>query len=92
MSGSRVNTNRDRITCFECQEYDHFPRDWPITQADREAETIQQMFNMDEQQTLLQTPLIDTNQARQSVNTIEPREHLNVEKVRVLPPHFCLLV
>ena len=47
-------------------------------QADREAESIQQMFNMDEEQTLLQMSLIETNQERQSVNTIEAREHLNL--------------
>ena len=33
---------------------------------------------MDEEKTLLQMPLIDTNQVRQSVNTIKAREHLNL--------------
>ena len=28
-SGSRVSTNRDRIRCFECREYDHFARECP---------------------------------------------------------------
>ena len=28
-SGSRVSTNRDRIRCFECREYDHFVRECP---------------------------------------------------------------
>ena len=23
-SGSRISTNRDRIRCFKCREYDHF--------------------------------------------------------------------
>ena len=46
-----------------------------MTQAEREVEQIQQMFNMEEEQTLLQMPLMDTNQARQSVNTIEARGH-----------------
>ena len=46
--------------------------------ADKEVEQIQQMFNMDKEQTLLQMPLIDTNQVRQSVNTIEARVHLNL--------------
>ena len=36
------------------------------------------MFNMDEEQTLLQMPLIDTDQARQSVNTIDDSENLNL--------------
>ena len=26
-SGSRASTNRDRIRCFECREYDHFARE-----------------------------------------------------------------
>ena len=28
-SGSRASTNRDRIRCFECREYDHFVRECP---------------------------------------------------------------
>ena len=74
---SRVNTNIDRIRFFKCQEYDHFTRDCPTMQVDREVEQIQQMFNMEEEQTILQTPIIDTNNATQSTNTIEAREHLN---------------
>ena len=74
----RLNTNRDWIRCFECQEYIHFARDCLTMQVDREVVQIQQMFNMEEEQTLLQIPLINTNQARQSANTIEAREHLKV--------------
>ena len=59
-------------------------------QADREVEQIQPMFNMDKEQTLLQTPSIDTNQDRQSINTIEVRENLNLQRVRMVLPHFCL--
>ena len=77
-SGSRASTSRDRIRFFECRECNHFVRDCLMTQADREIEQIQQMFSMDEEQALLQMPLIDTNQVRQSVNTIEAREHLNL--------------
>ena len=28
-SGSTANTNRDRIRCYKCREYDHFARDCP---------------------------------------------------------------
>ena len=28
-SGSRASTNRDRIRCYACREYDHFVRDCP---------------------------------------------------------------
>ena len=53
-------------------------RDCPMMQADREVEQIQQMFNMDKGQTLLQMPLIDTYQLIKSINTIEAREHLKL--------------
>ena len=61
-SGSRATINRHRIRCFECREYDHFARDCLTIQANREAEKIQQMINMDEEQTILQTPLMDVDQ------------------------------
>ena len=59
-SGSRVSTNRDRIRCFKCREYDHFARECPTRQENRETEQIQQMFSLDDDKTILQTLLIDT--------------------------------
>ena len=47
-------------------------------QVDREVEQIQQMFNMDEDCTLLQTSMMDTNNVRQGTNITEAREHLNL--------------
>ena len=64
-SGSRVTTNRDRIRCFECREYDHFARDCPTRQASREAEQIQQMFNMDEGSDNITNPT-DGHRSRQT--------------------------
>ena len=52
--------------------------DCPTTQVDREVEQTQQMFNMDEDQTLLLTPLMDVDQVRQSVSPTEPRDNLNL--------------
>ena len=77
-SGSRATTNRDRIRCLECREYNHFMRDCPMTQANRETEQIQQMFNMDEDQTILQTPLMDIYQIGQSISPVETWENLNL--------------
>ena len=51
-SGSITSTNRDRTRCFECREYDHFARVCPTRKESRETEQIQQMFNMDEDQTI----------------------------------------
>ena len=49
-----------------------------MTQADREVEQIQQMFNMDKDQTILQWPLMDIDQVRQSICPKETRENLNL--------------
>ena len=66
-----MTTKRDRIRCFECREYDHFARDCLTRQANREAEQIQQMLNMDKDLTILQTPLMDIDQDRQTISPVE---------------------
>ena len=77
-SGSTATTNRDRISCFKCREYNHFMRHCPMTQANNEIEEIQQTFNMDEDQTILQTPLMDEDQVGQSISPVETRENLSL--------------
>ena len=47
-SGSRAYTNRDRIRCYKCREYDHFMRDYPNSREERDLEQLQQMLNMEE--------------------------------------------
>ena len=34
-SGSRVNTNRHRIRCYKCREYNHFAKDCPTFKKER---------------------------------------------------------
>ena len=41
--GSRVSTNRDRIRCYVCREYDHFARDCPNSREERDLEQLQHM-------------------------------------------------
>ena len=48
-SGSRASTNRDRMRCYACREYDHFARDCPISREERDLELLQHMLNMEEQ-------------------------------------------
>ena len=52
-SGLRASTNRDRIRYFKCREYDHFGKDCPNSQREKEPELIQQMYNLDEGKTPL---------------------------------------
>ena len=60
-SGSRASTNRDRIRCYKCREYDHFMRDCPTSREEKEIEQLQQMLNLGDEQTSL-TPLISNMQ------------------------------
>ena len=48
-SVSRASTNRDRIRCYVCREYDHFARDCPSSREERDLEQLQHMLNMEEQ-------------------------------------------
>ena len=77
-SGSRVSTNRDRISCFECREYDHFTRECPTRQENKETEQIQQMFSLDNDQTILQTPSMDTEDDVMMITLKETRDGLNL--------------
>ena len=77
-SGSRAGTNRDRIICFEYREYNHFAREYLTRQTNRKVEQIQQMFNMDEDQIILQTPLMDTYEDEQIITPVGARDNLNL--------------
>ena len=48
-SASRASTNRDRIRCYACREYDHFVRDCTNSREERNLEQLQQMLNMEEE-------------------------------------------
>ena len=53
-SGSRASTNRDRIRCYNCREYDHFTRHFPNSREERDIDQLQQMLNLEaEEQTHL---------------------------------------
>ena len=76
-SGSRASMNGDRIRCFECRGYNHFARECLTRQEKREIEQIQQMFNLDDEQTSLQTSLMDIND-EEMITPTESGDSLNL--------------
>ena len=53
--GSTASTNRDRIRCYKCREYNHFIRECPTSREEREIGQLQHMLNLEEDQTSLLT-------------------------------------
>ena len=65
----RICTNRDRIRCFGCREYDHFTKDCTNLQTDKQPEQIQQMYNLDMEQTALKASATDMHDNFISTNS-----------------------
>ena len=65
--------NRERIRCYKCREYDHFTKDCPTSREERELEQLQQMLNLDDEQTSLK--LLATN-THENLNRISSEEDL----------------
>ena len=59
-SGSRARTNRDRIQCYKCREYNHFARDCPTSKEERKIQPLQQMLNLGDEQTLPKSTMTNT--------------------------------
>ena len=73
-SGSTANTNRDRIRSYRSREYDHFTRDCPTTREEREIEQLQQMLNLEENQTSL---LTNSQNSTVESSRVSPLNHMN---------------
>ena len=79
-SGSRASTNRDRIRCYNCREYDYFARDCPTSR-----EQLQHMLNLEEEE---QTYL---SSSRQGCPIGDPRTSpLNLWIIGMMPLHSYL--
>ena len=74
-SGSKASTNRDRIRCYQCREYDHFAKDFPTSIEEREKEQLQQMLNLDEEQTSLKMLATDIYDSLNKINSLENVKH-----------------
>ena len=69
---------RDRIICFKCREYDHFVRDYPNSQTEKDLEQIQQMYNLDEDQTAIKVLVADIYDSLIRTNSDDAIDHLNL--------------
>ena len=58
--GSRASTNKDRIKCYNCREYDHFARDCATSREERDMDQLQPMLNLEEEE---QTHLLNGTQS-----------------------------
>ena len=89
-SGSRASTNRDRISCYKCREYDHFTRDCPTSREEKEIEQLQQMLNSGDEQTSLLPSILNMqdNFGRTSLEENLRTNHLNLQNIGMAPPHF----
>ena len=65
--------NQDRIRCYKCREYDHFKKDCPTSKEERELEQLQQMSNLEDEQTSLKS--LVTN-AQDNFNRVNSEENL----------------
>ena len=80
-SNSHVSTNRDRLRCFRCSEYDHFPRECPnvLTNQESDSDSVDldnftwQMLSLDGASAIHDSDM----------------EDLNLWRTRMTPLHFC---
>ena len=75
-----ANTNRDRIRCYKCREYDHFAKNCHTSREDKEIEQLQQMLNLGHEQTPLKSLVTDTQDNLSRANSEENLRlgHLNL--------------
>ena len=78
-SSSRVNTNRDRIRCFKCREYEYFAKDClNVSETEKEqTEQMQQMLDLEWHETALKVLVVDTYENLIRINLEETIDHLN---------------
>ena len=70
-SGLRASTNRDRIRCNTSREYDHFTKDCATSREEKELEQLQQMLNLEDEQTSLKSLVTNAQDNFSRVNSEE---------------------
>ena len=71
---------RDRIRYYKCREYDHFTKNCPTSREEKEIEQLQQMLNLEDEQTSLKSLVTNTQDNFSRVNSEDNLRlgHLNV--------------
>ena len=72
--------NTDRLRFYKCREYDHFTKHCPTSREERELEQLQQMLNLEDEQTSLKSLITNTQDNFNRVNSEENLRpgHLNL--------------
>ena len=73
----KASTFRDRIRCYKYREYGHFAGNCPNSDMEGELEQIQQMYNLDENQTALQILAPGSCEDLNRANSKEAIDHLH---------------
>ena len=79
-SGSRASTNRHRIRFYKWRQYDNFAKECPSSKVEKETEQIQQLYNMDKEQTTLKWLATDAFDSLNRINSKDETamDHLNL--------------
>ena len=80
-----MTMNRDRVRCYKCREYDHFANKCQNSDTDDSDG-----YESDRAALELITTDTETHQNYEETRPIDEQDHLNLQKVRMLSPHFCL--
>ena len=70
---SRVTTNRDRIRCFRCREYDHFANECP-----NERTNDSDGYESDSTALHLITTELEAHESFDTIRMVEEEDHLNL--------------
>ena len=72
--------NRDRIRCYKCREYDHSTKDCPTSRKEKEIEQLQQMLDLEDEQTSLKSLVTNT---WDNLCRVDPEENLRLEDLNL---------